>query len=80
MPKKVYAGKVISDKMDKTVTVTVTTLRKHRLYKKHIKRITIFKVHDENNRCRTGDTVKIIESRPKSKTKHWVVIDILNKG
>ncbi|HHN64136.1 MAG TPA: 30S ribosomal protein S17 [Nitrospirae bacterium] len=79
MPKKVFVGKVVSDKMDKTVTVAVTRLQKHPLYKKYIKRITKFKAHDEGNVCRVGDTVKIIESRPLSKTKRWVVIEVLNR-
>lgn len=79
MPKKVFVGKVVSDKMDKTVTVAVTRLYKHPLYKKYIKRTTKFKAHDEENKCRIGDTVKIIESRPLSKTKRWVVLEILNR-
>ncbi len=79
MPKKVFIGKVIGDRMDKTVTVAVTRQQKHPLYKKYVKRVTKFKAHDEDNRCRPGDTVKIIESRPVSKTKRWVVLDILNR-
>ncbi len=79
MPKKVFVGKVISDKMDKTVTVAVTRLYKHPLYKKYIKRTTKLKAHDENNACKIGDTVKVIESRPLSKTKRWVVLEILNR-
>lgn len=79
MPKKIFVGKVVSDKMEKTVTVAVTSLYRHPLYKKYIKRTVRFKAHDEGNRCRTGDTVKIIESRPLSRTKRWVVMDVLNK-
>ncbi|NOY64683.1 MAG: 30S ribosomal protein S17 [Nitrospirae bacterium] len=79
MPKKVFVGTVISDKMDKTVTVAVTRLQKHPLYKKYIKRTTKLKAHDEGNVCRVGDTVKIIESRPLSKTKRWVVLEVLNR-
>ncbi len=79
MPRKVFVGKVVSDKMDKTVTVAVTRLYKHPLYKKYIKRTTKFKAHDEENKCRMGDTVKIIESRPLSKTKRWVVLEIMNR-
>ena len=79
MPKKVFVGTVISDKMDKTVTVAVTRLQKHPLYKKYIKRTTKLKAHDEGNVCKVGDTVKIIESRPLSKTKRWVVLEILNR-
>ncbi len=79
MPRKVFVGKVISDKMDKTVTVAVTRQYKHPLYKKIIKRVSRFKAHDEDNRCRSGDTVKILESRPLSKTKRWVVVDVMKK-
>ena len=79
MPRKVFVGKVVSDKMDRTVTVAVTRLYKHPLYKKYIKRTTKFKAHDEENKCRMGDTVKIIESRPLSKTKRWVVLEIMNR-
>jgi len=80
MPKKIFVGKVISDRMDKTVTVAVTRPYKHPLYKKYIKRVSKFKAHDEENRCKAGDMVKIIESRPLSKTKRWVVLDVMNKG
>ncbi len=79
MPRKVFTGKVVSDRMDKTVTVAVTRLYKHPLYKKHIKRVARFKAHDEENRCRMGDMVKIIESRPLSKTKRWTVLEILSR-
>lgn len=77
MPKKVYTGKVVSDKMDKTVVVAVTRTFQHPLYKKTVKKITKFKAHDEENRCKTGDTVQIIESRPMSKDKRWQVIKIV---
>jgi small subunit ribosomal protein S17 len=80
MPRKVFIGKVISDKMDKTVTVAVTRLYKDPLFKKYIKRVSKFKAHDEDNRCKFGDRVKIVESRPLSKTKRWVVLDVLGKG
>lgn len=79
MPRKVFVGKVVSDKMDKTVTVAVTRQYKHRLYKKIIKRVSKFKAHDEDNRCKSGDTVRILESRPLSKTKRWVIVDVLKK-
>lgn len=75
MLKKIYMGKVISNKMDKTVVVAVTRLFQHPVYKKTVKRVTRFKAHDENNKCTIGDTVKIIEVRPLSKEKRWVVID-----
>jgi small subunit ribosomal protein S17 len=73
--KKIYTGKVISNKMDKTVVVAVTRLFQHPVYKKTVKRVTKFKAHDEKNRFNIGDTVKIIETRPLSKEKRWVVID-----
>jgi small subunit ribosomal protein S17 len=77
MPKKVYTGKVVSDKMDKTVVVAVTRTFQHPLYKKTVKKITKLKAHDEDNKCKTGDTVQIIESRPLSKDKRWQVIKIV---
>jgi small subunit ribosomal protein S17 len=80
MPKKIFTGKVVSDKMDKTVVVEVTRLVQHPLYKKTVKYRKKFMAHDEENRCKVGDIVSIIESRPLSKRKRWVVIDILKKG
>ena len=80
MPKKVYTGKVISDKMDKTITVTVTNLVQHRRYRKTVKRVTKFKAHDPENRAKVGDKVKIIESRPLSASKRWTMLDIVEKG
>ncbi|NTU41648.1 MAG: 30S ribosomal protein S17 [Nitrospirales bacterium] len=77
MPKKVYSGKVVSDKMDKTVVVAVTRAFQHPLYKKTIKKVTKFKAHDEANQCKMGDTVQIVESRPMSKDKRWQVIKIV---
>jgi small subunit ribosomal protein S17 len=73
--KKIYTGKVVSNRMDKTVVVAVTRLFQHPGYKKTVKRVTKFKAHDEKNRCQIGDTVKIIETRPLSKEKRWVVIE-----
>lgn len=75
MPRKVYTGKVISNKMDKTVVVAVTRLYQHPKYKKTVKRVTKFKAHDEKNKYNIGDTVKIIESRPLSKEKRWTIIE-----
>ncbi len=75
MSKKIYTGKVISNKMDKTVVVAVTRLFQHPVYKKTVKRVTKFKAHDEQNKCQIGDVVKIIEVRPLSKEKRWAVID-----
>ncbi len=80
MPKKVYAGKVLSDKMNKTVVVGVTRLYQHPVYKKTVKKLTKFKVHDEENRCKVGDTVSIIEARPLSKEKRWAVLEIIERA
>ncbi len=80
MPKKVYTGKVLSNKMDKTVVVGVTRVFLHPLYKKTVKSITKLKAHDEDNKCKIGDIVQIVESRPISKDKHWQVIKILGEG
>ena len=78
MPKKIYTGDVVSDKMDKTVVVAVTRLTQHPLYKKTIKKISKFKAHDEENKCKIGDKVSIIESRPLSKDKRWKVLDMVS--
>jgi small subunit ribosomal protein S17 len=80
MSKKVYTGNVISDKMDKTVVVAVTRLTQHPIYKKTIKKIAKFKAHDEENKCKVGDKVSIIESRPLSRDKRWKVLDIVRRG
>jgi len=80
MPKKLYTGKVVSDKMDKTVVVAVTRLAQHPLYKKVVKKVTKFKVHDEENRCKIGDKVSIIGTRPLSKEKRWAVLEIIEQG
>jgi len=76
---KVKEGLVVSDKMDKTVVVAVETRRIHPLYKKAIRVTKKYKAHDENNACKIGDTVKIIETRPLSKEKRWRVIEIMSK-
>ncbi len=75
MSKKIYTGKVVSDRMDKTVVVAVTSFFQHPVYKKTLKRVAKFKAHDEENKYHIGDTVKIIETRPLSKDKRWVVLD-----
>jgi small subunit ribosomal protein S17 len=80
MPKKMYTGKVLSDRMDKTVVVGVTRLYQHPVYKKTVKKLTKFKVHDEENKCKAGDTVSIIETRPLSKEKRWAVLEILERA
>ncbi|MDY6893716.1 MAG: 30S ribosomal protein S17 [Chloroflexota bacterium] len=77
--KKIRFGRVISDKMDKTVLVEVETLRKHPRYKKVVRYRANFKAHDENNSCGVGDMVKIIETRPLSKDKRWRVAEIVTK-
>jgi small subunit ribosomal protein S17 len=74
--KKIFSGQVVSNGMDKTVVVAVKRLVQHPKYKKPVKRVTKFKVHDETNRCNVGDTVSIIETRPLSKEKRWMVLDI----
>ena len=73
-------GIVVSDKMDKTVTVKVQRLTKHPIYKKYIKRYTSYKAHDEENACNAGDKVLIVETRPLSKTKRWNVKEIITKA
>ena len=79
MSKKIYIGEVVSNTMNKTVVVTVKRLFQHPKYKKTVKRATKFRAHDEDNRCRVGDMVKIVEARPLSKEKRWMVLDVLNK-
>ena len=78
--KRQMVGMVASDKMDKTVTVMVERLVKHRLYHKYIKRRAKFAAHDESNACRVGDKVLIAESRPLSRTKRWRVSKIIEKA
>ena len=73
-------GIVISDKREKTVTVRVERLIKHKVYKKYIRRRTKFTAHDEENKCGMGDRVVIIESRPLSRLKRWRVMDIVQKA
>jgi small subunit ribosomal protein S17 len=77
---RVIQGTVVSDKMMKTVTVSVERRKKHRLYHKVVNFTIRFKAHDENNECKLGDVVRIEESRPLSKDKRWRVIEILRKG
>ena len=77
--RKTRLGYVVSNKMDKTVVVSVETLRHHPLYKKTIRRAVKYKAHDEKNKCRLGDIVKIIETRPLSKEKRWRVAEIITK-
>lgn len=78
--RKTRVGRVVSDKMDKTVVVAIETLVRHPLYGKSMKRTTKFKAHDENNECKTGDKVKIMETRPLSKDKRWRLVEILERA
>ena len=74
---KQMTGRVVSDKMDKTVVVAVESVHRHPLYKHTIRTTKRYKAHDERNECREGDTVRIVESRPLSKEKRWRVIEIM---
>lgn len=78
--RKVRSGKVVSDKMDKTVVVAVEDRVKHPLYGKTVKQTRKYKAHDEANACGIGDTVEIMETRPLSKDKRWRVVEILEKA
>lgn len=78
--RKELVGIVVSDKMDKTVSVAVERRTQHPLYKKTIKKTNTFKAHDEKNECGKGDKVRIMETRPLSKTKRWRVVDIIEKA
>ena len=78
--RKTRVGKVVSDKMDKTVVVTVEDRVAHPIYKKIIKRTYRLKAHDEMNECGVGDTVKVMETRPLSKDKRWRVVEIVEKA
>jgi small subunit ribosomal protein S17 len=78
--RRTMTGVVVSDKMDKTIVVSVVRSVRHSLYGKTIKRTSKFKVHDENNECRVGDRVKIMETRPLSKEKRWRLVEVLEKA
>ncbi len=78
--RKILVGRVVSNKMDKTVVVSVESLKRHPLYGKVIRRRKRYKAHDENNACQIGDLVRMIESRPLSKEKRWVVTEILERA
>jgi small subunit ribosomal protein S17 len=78
--RKTRVGKVVSDKMDKTVVVAIEDNVRHPLYKKIIKRTVKFKAHDEQNACGVGDKVMIMETRPLSKDKRWRVVEIIEKA
>ena len=78
--RKTRVGKVVSDKMDKTIVVAIEDNVKHPLYKKIVKRTYKLKAHDEKNECNIGDTVKVMETRPLSKDKRWRLVEIIEKA
>ena len=78
--RKTRVGKVVSNKMDKTIVVAVEDHVKHPLYKKIVKRTYKLQAHDENNECNIGDTVKVMETRPLSKNKRWRLVEIMEKA
>ncbi|NNU85080.1 30S ribosomal protein S17 [Geobacillus sp. BMUD] len=78
--RKVYVGRVVSDKMDKTITVLVETYKKHPLYGKRVKYSKKYKAHDEHNEAKVGDIVKIMETRPLSATKRFRLVEIVEKA
>ena len=78
--RKTRVGKVISNKMDKTIVVAVEDHVKHPLYKKIVKKTYKLKAHDENNECNIGDTVKVMETRPLSKDKRWRLVEVMENG
>ena len=78
--RKVRIGRVISDKMDKTIVVAIEGNVKHPLYGKIVKRTYKLKAHDENNECRVGDIVEVMETRPLSKEKRWRLVQIIEKA
>ena len=78
--RKSLAGTVVSNKMEKTALILVERLTKHQIYGKYIRRRSKYMAHDPQNKCRIGDQVRIVESRPMSKRKRWQVMEILTKG
>lgn len=78
--RKTRIGEVVSDKMDKTIVVAVRDNVRHPLYKKIVKKTYKLKAHDENNECRIGDTVKVMETRPLSKEKRWRLVEIIERA
>ena len=78
--RKTKVGKVVSDKMDKTVVVAVEDIEQHALYKKAVKKTVKLKAHDENNEAHVGDIVSLMETRPLSKDKRWRVVEIVEKA
>nr|WP_207747819.1 30S ribosomal protein S17 [Clostridium sp. D33t1_170424_F3] len=78
--RKTAVGKVVSNKMDKTIVIAIEDSVKHPLYKKIIKRTVKLKAHDENNECTIGDRVRVMETRPLSKEKRWRLVEIIEKA
>lgn len=78
--RKVYTGRVVSDKMDKTITVLVETYKFHKLYGKRVKYSKKLKAHDENNQAKTGDVVRIMETRPLSATKRFRLVEVVEEA
>jgi len=78
--RKTRIGRVLSNKMNKTVVVAIETPRRHPIYKKTIKRVVKYKAHDEKSECQLGDVVRIVETRPLSKHKQWRVAEIMVRG
>ena len=78
--RKTRQGRVISNKMEKTIVVAVETSRRHPIYKKTIKKTTRYKAHDEKNECEPGDIVRLVETRPLSKEKRWRVVEIVARA
>ncbi len=78
--RKTRVGKVTSNAMDKTVVVAVETLETHAVYGRRVKRTKKLKAHDEKNECRVGDRVRVVETRPLSKDKHWMVAEVLERA
>ena len=78
--RKFFTGTVVSDKMDKTIVVSVDTFDVHKIYKKRVKKSTKFHVHDENNTAKVGDVVQFMETRPLSKTKHYRLVKVVEEA
>lgn len=78
--RKIRLGRVVSDKMNKTVVVELERLFSHPIYKRTMRRTNRIKVHDENNECKVGDVVRVMETRPLSKEKHWRLLQVVRKA
>ena len=78
--RKLRVGKVVSDRMDKTIVVSIERLVKHALYGRYVRRRSKFKVHDEKNECRVGDVIRFMETRPLSKDKRWRLVEFVERA